>query len=98
MDDVHLTSYRVLANLNRTDGTKRTEKDATTGGDDPNSEDPYLHSERKKNIKRGVTNTLESNLGKSSLSFIIYFLPSLLNRLRKASHLTYVAQLLYICV
>jgi condensin complex subunit 2 len=62
VDDVHLTSYKVLANLNRTETGK--EKDnhngqagTAEGGGNPNP------SAAKKTVKPTHTETLEQNLG-----------------------------------
>ena len=68
VDDVHLTSYKVLANLNRNDATEKKVKktsSATTDngemmdGDDANDDE---HEERTK--ERKSAETLETNLGK----------------------------------
>eukprot|EP00957_Ditylum_brightwellii_P133004 10141420-Ditylum_brightwellii.AAC.1 len=67
VDDVHLTSYRVLANLNRTDrgkGTDETNDDAV--GENPAEgveEGRAAKVGRRNNAGKGrMTETLESNI------------------------------------
>jgi condensin complex subunit 2 len=64
VDDVHLSSYKVLANLNRTETGKKNnraqEQDETgEGGTTQTSQRVATASSER----RGVTDTLESNLG-----------------------------------
>lgn len=60
VDDVHLTSYKVLANLNRTE-TGGKNKDKSTATNDPAfEEDSANRREKRKNTE---TETLEQNLG-----------------------------------
>lgn len=71
VDDVHLSSYRVLANLNRSDNKKGShygdEEDGVGGGDVDEEEDGDGNVKkvaRKKNAeRRGHIETIESNLG-----------------------------------
>ena len=76
VDDVHLTSYKVLANLNRTttdqdhqDGGKKKDKGnnggptTTTEGD----EEP-AREQRRAGAKHNNNSTLETNLGTSSIN------------------------------
>lgn len=72
VDDVHLTSYKVLANLNRTETGKKQQ----TRGDDEEEEDgeagdesnARTHKKSKSSNERcGVTETLESNVGMFTL-------------------------------
>lgn len=69
VDDVHLTSYRVLANLNRTDNkdNKKTKNNETT--DNIINEDSGTKSQRSAS-KNGaiVGDTLEHNLGRCMAS------------------------------
>ena len=61
VDDVHLSSYKVLANLNRNDDNKKNSKvsvDHENDGDGENKKPPPL--ERRSG---GVTETIETNLG-----------------------------------
>lgn len=63
VDDVHLTSYKVLANLNRTDNGKTKKKD-----DDPEksqSMNNKMASNATEKRKISETETLEQNVGKS---------------------------------
>lgn len=65
VDDVHLTSYKVLANLNRTETGKKNARNQEDG-DDANQDGETQSSSRAKNgsnERRGVTETLESNVG-----------------------------------
>lgn len=61
VDDVHLTSYKVLANLNRTDNGKKA-KNATKGGadSDENADNDGASEKRKPS---GNVETLETNAG-----------------------------------
>ena len=68
VDDVHLTSYKVLHNLNRTDaggGKKGRDADAEDGmdGDDSDVEDGAGGRSRRQKRGGGTADTLESNLG-----------------------------------
>ncbi len=72
VDDVHLTSYKVLANLNRTDGGKEKKQDLFDDGGDTYGEEEQelrkrksLVDESRRNGKRSTVDTLESNLCKS---------------------------------
>jgi condensin complex subunit 2 len=59
VDDVHLSSYRVLANLNRTDNKEPVDEE---GGEVV--EEGAEKTIRKKNVeKKGSAETIESNLG-----------------------------------
>ena len=73
VDDVHLTSYKVLHNLNRTDaggGKKGRDADGEDGhggidGEDSDAEDGAGGRSRRQKRGGGTADTLESNLGKS---------------------------------
>ena len=63
VDDVHLTSYKVLANLNRTETGK---KNARTQHEDEAGEGAAQTTRKEtssSNERRGTTETLESNIG-----------------------------------
>jgi len=64
VDDVHLTSYKVLANLNRTDTGKKNSR-AQDDNEDAAEGETQTTSRANKNTneRRGVTETLESNIG-----------------------------------
>lgn len=65
VDDVHLTSYKVLANLNRTDTGKNKQKDdsaAATKTKNVNDETESSNSAARRKVSE--TETLEQNLGK----------------------------------
>lgn len=82
VDDVHLTSYKVLANLNRTDNGKgsggsnnKTPADADAAShpnaDANGDEDDAAHgSKRASNKTASATDTLERNIGTSRLMSI----------------------------
>ena len=68
VDDVHLSSYKVLANLNRTDGGKEKKKDLfDDGGEDLHGDEEQLNRSRsvidesRRVGKRTCADTLESN-------------------------------------
>lgn len=62
VDDVHLSSYKVLANLNRTDNTKPTSEDGDdVSGDDIEESQASQSKKRAKN--QAIGNTLETNTG-----------------------------------
>ena len=66
VDDVHLTSYKVLANLNRTEtGKKQQNRNEMKKEDDDGDETNTRTNKKSKssNERRGVTETLESNVG-----------------------------------
>jgi condensin complex subunit 2 len=71
VDDVHLTSYKVLANLNRSDTTtsgstknKKSNEDGVDDGNDPDSNTTTKNHHRNNNKNAGGTvDTLEHNLG-----------------------------------
>jgi condensin complex subunit 2 len=74
VDDVHLTSYKVLANLNRTDTTKKSNKrndhdddDDEGGGHDVDDDDDQETTTTRTAGRRGggtaAAETLESNVG-----------------------------------
>ena len=62
VDDVHLTSYKVLANLNRTETNKKRGGDDATSSAGTASEESASQS-RSERRKATATETLESNLG-----------------------------------
>ena len=64
LNDVHFSSYKVLANLNRTDNKKES---ANVECDDGNDEGGQQQAVRRRNAdsrRGGNTETIESNLGK----------------------------------
>lgn len=63
VDDVHLTSYKVLANLNRTDTTG---KDSEEDGDKSKRASSKASGlgERKQSERRGMDSTIETRVGK----------------------------------
>jgi condensin complex subunit 2 len=70
VDDVHLTSYKVLANLNRTETGKKSGARGQTNDDDEDGADEGPEQQNANHRKgsasserRGATDTLESNLG-----------------------------------
>jgi condensin complex subunit 2 len=75
VDDVHLTSYKVLANLNRNDENKKSGKKPT----DANHDDGETEEKKSSTNERrggGVTETLETNLGKYYLFICRIHFPS----------------------
>lgn len=60
VDDVHLTSYRVLENLHRSDGDKKKKTQDTTGETDP-IEAP--EGQQKTHRSRAAVSTVETNVG-----------------------------------
>ena len=73
VDDVHLSSYRVLANLNRTDNKKDGGAVDVEGGEGGESGEGRSKVTRKK-TRSGPTETLENNLGKWVLALLIVML------------------------
>jgi len=69
VDDVHLTSYKVLANLNRTDTNKKNSKNQVNEDDD----DPAGTEKRTERTKLNNGPTLETNVGKQSLFCLFRF-------------------------
>ena len=63
VDDVHLTSYKVLANLNRSDETKKHTKKTIDGDDEGEGQEKKATTNTDRRTV-GVTETLETNLGK----------------------------------
>ena len=63
VDDVHLTSYKVLANLNRSDETKKHTKKVADGDDEGEGYEKKASSNTDRRTC-GLTETLETNLGK----------------------------------
>ena len=66
VDDVHLTSYKVLANLNRTETTTSSKKTGSKGGESVdgngnNTEDNGGRSSNKSRSNTSSANTLEHN-------------------------------------
>ena len=59
VDDIHLTSYKVLANLNRTE----TSKDKDSASSESGATDSNNPSAAKKTVRPTHTETLEQNLG-----------------------------------
>jgi condensin complex subunit 2 len=71
VDDVHLTSYKFLANLNRTDNGKDAKDDQAADRDsdlDDDNFDDGLHSKKKsyatRDGKSSTVKTIETNVGK----------------------------------
>ena len=93
VDDVHLTSYKVLANLNRTQNNKNDKSTAQTTDDNADGEDDEARNEknsRKDSNKTSSGSTLETNIGMlhcSCLSNLAIHLQSL--------SLTYIMILLF---
>ena len=69
VDDVHLTSYKVLANLNRTETGKKSNhtQEADESGEGGTTQ-TSLKAVNASSERRGVTDTLESNLGMNKIS------------------------------
>jgi condensin complex subunit 2 len=71
VDDVHLTSYKVLANLNRTQSTKSSDKTTNQtdehNGNPSNSNENGIEKERKESCKVFSGSTVEANVGKYSI-------------------------------
>jgi len=91
VDDVHLTSYRVLANLNRTDrgkGTDETNDDAV--GENPAEgveEGRAAKVGRRNNAGKGrMTETLESNIANINMNNLdsVYDIDPLFHKMSKA--------------
>jgi condensin complex subunit 2 len=78
VDDVHLTSYKVLANLNRTDGGKQKNQDlfndggVAIGDDEPTGRRSLGHESRK-TTKQTAVETIETNLCEFQKSFSHYY-------------------------
>lgn len=74
VDDVHLTSYKVLANLNRTNGNKKNKANASSS--DHSEENEGESSSRKKSrANANAVDTLEQNTGEFRSEYVsIYFL------------------------
>ena len=67
VDDAHLTSYKVLANLNRTDGGKKDKNDidlVDTEGDANEDGGENQTSYAKRRASTAVVKTIETNMGK----------------------------------
>lgn len=72
VDDVHLTSYKVLANLNRSDGGKDKNHDlfndgGVARGDDEQNDRLSIVNEAKRSAKQSAVQTIETNLCKLSV-------------------------------
>ena len=84
VDDVHLTSYKVLANLNRNDALEKKAKDkpsvANTLVHDDNTQE-CDNPDEEPSTGRKTTETLETNLGKFRWSFCFLVLHDPLPRL-----------------
>ena len=69
VDDVHLSSYKVLANLNRTDNGKKNKDNNNTNNDgETNIDNKHKSSSRSMQSKSGCT--LERNMGKYTQTYI----------------------------
>lgn len=79
VDDVHLTSYKVLANLNRTDTTG---KDSEEDGDKSKRASSKASGlgERKQSERRGMDSTIETRVGKFFLFYTVYTKLGIMNR------------------
>ena len=64
VDDVHLTSYRVLENLHRSDGDKNKRNKNNIDGPNDNDEASAGTGKTQTHRSRAATSTIESNLGK----------------------------------
>jgi hypothetical protein len=62
VDDVHLTSYKVLANLNRTDTCKKKSNNNSNNTSE-DGEDRREEAREERRAARGNAETLETNLG-----------------------------------
>lgn len=64
VDDVHLTSYRVLENLHRSDGEKKKKSKNGNGDNDANGdEEGDTERAQPSHRSRAATSTVETNLG-----------------------------------
>jgi len=75
VDDVHLTSYKVLANLSRNDNNKKKKNGGGNGDEDPtmaddNNEDGSSNARRNKKGSSSSGPTLETNHGKFQFSTV----------------------------
>lgn len=69
VDYVHLTSYKVLANLNRTDNRKTRGTDDGEGGEsETKKSSSSAVGGRKQSERRGVVETLESNIANLNMT------------------------------
>lgn len=72
VDDVHLTSYKVLANLNRSDGGNKGDNDVneseSTFGDEHSKKRLSSHDGVQSGGPQNFVNTIETNLGKLILA------------------------------
>ena len=66
VDDVHLTSYKVLANLNRSDQQKQQRKESQQGSDD-GADDPERGRRSRSRAAATSGSTIESHMGKFSI-------------------------------
>ena len=77
VDDAHLTSYKVLANLNRTDGGKNhaTNDIVDANGDDLDEEEEndQLNTRRRQSV--AAVKTVETNMGEIFISSTWFFSP-----------------------
>ena len=73
VDDVHLSSYRVLANLNRTDTKKDDEDDIDGGGVMDGEEGSGQRVSKRRTGPKGPTQTIENNKGELCLLFVYLF-------------------------
>lgn len=83
VDDVHLTSYKVLANLNRTE----TSSSGSTAGTNSRTESSTTTAEKMKRTPRTETDTLEQNLGMHFMNRLASF--------HQVTHLRYVFTYLF---
>ena len=80
VDDVHLTSYKVLANLNRTQNNKNDKTTTHARDENPNNngddeECTNEKSQRKESNKTSSGSTLETNIGMFHPFFISIIVP-----------------------
>mmetsp|Transcript_4486 Transcript_4486/g.4967 ORF Transcript_4486/g.4967 Transcript_4486/m.4967 type:complete len:912 (+) Transcript_4486:148-2883(+) len=67
VDDIHLTSYKVLANLNRSDVGKEKENDSEIETEGASKKQSAV-GDRSQSEKRGVAETLETNIASLNMS------------------------------
>ena len=78
VDDVHLTSYKVLANLNRTETGGKNKDKASSSNNDQEMDSEDSQKNRREKRKNAETETLETNLGKYQNKTVEVYKDSLL--------------------
>ena len=71
VDDVHLTSYKVLANLNRTETGKKNARDQDNEDGEEGETQTTGRAKNNSSERRGVTETLETNVGTCALVVLL---------------------------